>query len=149
MQGLGVYKPLVYASAVVTGPWYPSVSAVTSYGNGLFSHAYQPRLQVLLSTGITVHVHIRKAMLAAIACVGYMYCKNSNFSGKLVNLRLKLFTQLNETTAELERLREKVTQDRCVIITYIHVFTPTCFVWWYHGYCPYNVKVDHNLPKHY
>ena len=76
---------------------------------------------------------MQRATLAAIACVGYMYCKNSSSSGKLMNLRLKLFTQLNETTAELERLREKVTQDRYVIITYVHVFTPTCFVWWYHG----------------
>jgi hypothetical protein len=39
-------------------------------------------------------------------------------------LGLKLFIQLKDTTTELERLQEKVAQDRCVIVTYICVSAP-------------------------
>ena len=37
-------------------------------------------------------------------------------------MRLEFFVQLNDTTTELERLQEKVTQDRCVVRNYVHIY---------------------------
>ena len=44
-----------------------------------------------------------------------------------MSLKLELFTQLNDTTTELERLQEKVAQDRCVLI---RSSTSARFIWW-------------------
>lgn len=44
-----------------------------------------------------------------------------------MSLKLELFTQLNDTTTELERLQEKVAQDRCVLIC---LSTSAHFIWW-------------------